>query len=123
MRLDAKTEQWMPMEIRNVRGWFNDMRIDRDTIPQGYHFWELADEDCDGIPCRYRPGILVNFYGTFITKGELPIDDEEYQSGYMEPEEWRFIGDCSYPYWALLERGLKKEANDEDLWLLQNFNR
>ena len=77
MRKNAKTEHWTPMEIRGVIGYFNDLRIDRSTVPSGFHFWELADGDCDGTPCRYKPGILVNFYGTFITAGELPIDCPE----------------------------------------------
>lgn len=29
MRYDAREERWMHMEIRGVRGYFNDSRIDR----------------------------------------------------------------------------------------------
>ncbi len=50
----------MPMEIKGVKGYFNDMRIDRDTVPEAFHFWELADGDSDGTPCRYKPGVLKN---------------------------------------------------------------
>ena len=35
MRYDAAKERWMPMEIRGVRGYFNDLRIDRGTVPEG----------------------------------------------------------------------------------------
>jgi hypothetical protein len=48
MRYDAQTERWEPMEIRGVTGYFNDMRIDRSTVPEHFHFWELADGDSDG---------------------------------------------------------------------------
>ena len=52
---------------------------------------ELADADSNGEPCRYRKGILVNFFGTFITRGELPIDEEESCTGYIDGyEEWWF---------------------------------
>ena len=61
MRYDAAEERWMPMEIRGIRGYFNELRIDRSTVPEGFHLWELADADNDGFPCRYRKGILVNF--------------------------------------------------------------
>ena len=67
MRFDATMERWTPMEIRGVRGYFNDMRIVRTSVPKGFHIWELADGDSDGTPCRYKQGIFVNFYGTFIT--------------------------------------------------------
>ncbi|MCC8051399.1 MAG: hypothetical protein LIP10_12235 [Clostridiales bacterium] len=103
MRYDARTENWMSMEVKGIQGYFSDMRIDRDSVPEECHFWELADCDSDGMPCRYRPAILVNFFGTFITTGELPIDDEETQTGYIEPEEWDFTGDYSVPYYAVAD--------------------
>lgn len=94
MRYDAKTESWMPMEIRGVNGYFNDMRISRESVPDWFHFWELADSDCDGTPCRYKSGILVNFFGTFITIGELPIDDKERREGFIySDDEWGFTGE------------------------------
>lgn len=89
-RYSAKEEKWTPMEIRGVQGYFCDMRINQATVPEYFHLWELADE-CDAEPCRYRPGILVNFYGTFITTGELPVDDAGYVEGYINTEdEWGY---------------------------------
>ena len=76
MRHEAGKENWMPMEIRGVQGYFNDMRIAPESVPEWVQFWEWADGD-DGTPCRYQPSILVNFYGTFITTGELPVDYDE----------------------------------------------
>lgn len=89
-RLDAATELWTEMDINGVSGWFNDMRIDRSTVPPEYNVYELSD-DCDGTPCRYRHSILVNFYGTFITKGTLPMDDNDEDVGYINSDDdWGF---------------------------------
>lgn len=111
MRYDAGKERWMPMEIRDVRGYFNDARIDRSTVPEGFHLWELADGDSDGIPCRYKPGILVNFYGTFITKGQLPIDDLEWNAGYIESaEEWSYPDSESMTLAEIIEDGKGETA-------------
>ena len=82
-RYSAREEKWIPMEIKGVRGYFCDLRIDRATVPVCFDFWELADGDSDGTPCRYKFGILVNFFGTFITTGRLPVDDMEYEEGYI----------------------------------------
>lgn len=54
MREDAKNELWMPMRIGNIQGWFSDMRIERSSVPEWLHFWELADEDSNGDPCWYK---------------------------------------------------------------------
>jgi hypothetical protein len=93
------------MEIRGVPGYFNDARIDRKSVPDRFHFWELADGDCDGTPSRYRPGILVNFYGTFITAGSLPLDDLKYAEGYINSDdEWRYTGGGSITFAEMMER-------------------
>ncbi len=72
-RYDARKNNGVPMEIKGVRGYFCDLRIDRATVPNRFDFWELADGDSDGMPCRYKFGILVNFFGTFITTGRLRL--------------------------------------------------
>lgn len=106
MRYDAAEERWMPMEIRGVRGYYIDLRIDRSIVSEGFHLWELADADNDGFPCRYRRGILVNFYGTFITKGQLPVDNPEWGAGYIDSaEEWSWSAERS----MTLEEIIKEE--------------
>lgn len=97
-RYNAREERWVPMEIKGVHGYFCDLRIDRATVPNSFDFWELADGDSDGMPCRYKFGILVNFFGTFITTGRLPVDDMEYGEGYINSgDEWGFL-DGSYSF-------------------------
>ena len=106
-RFNAREEQWEGMEIRGIRGYFCDLRIDRATVPGYFHFWELADGDSDGTPCRNKSGKLVNFFGTFITTGELPVDDVEHQEGFINTEdEWNFMdGFYSFPEIEQMERG------------------
>lgn len=106
-RLDAREELWTEMEINGVSGWFNDMRIDRSTIPPGYNFYELADGSGDGTPCRYKSSILVDFYGTFITKGALPIDPNgDGSTGYINNgEDYGFLdGVYSLKFVQILDR-------------------
>lgn len=101
------------------RGYFNDSRIDRATVPDGFHFWELADCDCDGEPCRYRNGILVNFYGTFLTTGNLPVDDKDWTEGYIAEDEWEILWDKMVSFEEMLQMELE-EKQDETLWILQD---
>lgn len=90
------------------------------AVPDRFHFWELAD--CDGEPCRYRNGILVNFYGTFLTTDELPVDDKDWTEGYIAEDEWEIVGDNSVSFDRVIQielesrRGGKKQ--DEALWIL-----
>lgn len=55
-RFSAREEQWTPMEIRGVHGYFCDLRINRATVPNSFDFWELADGDSDGHPAVINSG-------------------------------------------------------------------
>lgn len=99
MRYDARTVEWNPMRLKEVDGYFTDVRVDAGTIPGGFNFWEIRDGDCNGLPYSYKPNILVNFYGTFITKGKLPIDDEEHHEGFIvDDSEWNIDWDTFVDY-------------------------
>lgn len=76
MRLDYRKEKMEQVEVKGIRCEFNDMRIDRNTIPEGKFLYEVADGDSDGIPARIRHGIMVNFYGTLVCDSELPLGDD-----------------------------------------------
>lgn len=89
------------------------MSIDRNTVPDWFHVWELADSDSDGMSCRYKARIPVNFYGTFITTGELPVDDAKWNEGYINPEdEWKFTGDRYYPFQYVLNQEIQEKVKN-----------
>ena len=89
MRYDYRKEHWQKVEVKGIPCLFNDLRIDRSTIPSGKIMYEVADGDCDGIPCRIRPGILVNFYGTIVC--DEPLVPDEGDRIWLDYEDWSFI--------------------------------
>lgn len=66
LRMYAKKAGWLCVEIKGVKVYLSDVRIDPKSVPRWMNQWELVYEDNHGIPCRYKPGILVNFYGMFL---------------------------------------------------------
>ena len=42
MRLDYGKEKMQAVEVRGIRCEFNDMRIDRNTVPEGKFQYEVA---------------------------------------------------------------------------------
>lgn len=83
---EIKTEQ---VEVKGIRCEFYDMRIDRATIPEGKHLYEVAGDDDSGAdPARVKEGILVNFYGSLICDQPLPLGED----GVM----WLEDGDFKY---------------------------
>lgn len=74
MRADYRTERFTNVSVCGIPCGFNDMRIDRGTIPEGKYQYEVAgDDDSGGDPARVQRGVLVNFFGTLICDEPLPL--------------------------------------------------
>ena len=74
-RQNAMDVVWERVEVLGKECLFNDLRIDRSTIPDGYFMYEVRHSDEDwGEPCEIALGILVNFYGTLITKEPFELE-------------------------------------------------
>ena len=86
-RVDAGTERFEQVELFGKPVLFTELRIDRDTVPDGLYLYELrhADEDW-GEPCELARSITVNFFGSVLTsdpiqlspEGWLPIKDDDF---------------------------------------------
>lgn len=88
IRLDYAKERMQKVLVREILCEFNDMRIDRNTIPEGKFMYEVADDDSDGEPARIRPGILVNFFGTIICNQKLEPDEGD--TIWLQDDEWEW---------------------------------
>lgn len=99
MVYNIREVRWTKAILKGTEGYFCNERIKYDDKLERVNIWELAD-NCDEKPCRYKPHIMVNFYGTFITlDNKLPIEWTEMQEGFIKSEkEWRIIGEKSITY-------------------------
>lgn len=76
-RLDYRKEAFEKVSVCGIECEFNDMRIDRNTVPKGkYHYEVAGDDDSGGDPARVKQAILVNFFGTLICDKPLPIGND-----------------------------------------------
>lgn len=88
--LNAKTEQYELAQIDNKIVLFTNMRLDRDTVPEGLFCYDVRDSDTsDGSMAEVKPFVLVNHWGTILSKE--PIQMDEFGSYY--PKEWGYLGE------------------------------
>lgn len=88
--LDAKTERYDLAEIDGRVVLFTNMRLDRDTVPADLFCYDVRDsDDLDGSMAEVKPFILVNHWGTILSKEPFPLG--EYGSYY--PEDWGYMGE------------------------------
>jgi hypothetical protein len=83
-------------EIVSVNGcpyMFTNMRIDRDTIPEGLVAYDVRDDDCDGSFAQIQKFVMVNHWGTIIGKDEIPLDPKWFCYYPDEEKDGWFISD------------------------------
>ena len=62
---------------REHGGYFANIRIGRDSVPDGWYSYDIRHDD-SGNPCEIKNGyIIVNHFGTFCTQSRLPLEEGE----------------------------------------------
>lgn len=83
---------------RKVQGYFDCCRIKREQVPEGYHKYDLRhSDDDDGEITEIQDTVVVNHFGTFVTKEVI----DNAKDG-LPVEEWDFDPWCDQ--WLEIER-------------------
>lgn len=94
-RYNAMEETFEEIMVLGNTALFHDMRIDRDSVPKGLYLYEVrSDDDGCGDPVQIAKGILVNHFGSIITRVPIKLPADGYLD--IEPEkDWNYAGgDC-----------------------------
>lgn len=76
MRYNANEVQWETVAVLGKIMLFSDCRVDRKTVPDGMYMYEVRHADDDwGDPCEIAEGVLVNFFGTLLSREKLPLKE------------------------------------------------
>ena len=83
----ASFESIFPADVVAVQGkpyLFSNLRIERDTVPEGFYAYDVADE-CDGEFWKVQKFVMVNHWATIV--GIEPIELDEGGQFWCEPDE------------------------------------
>ena len=103
---------------------FTNMRIDRDSIPDGLVAYDIRDNDCDGTFAKIQKIVIVNHWGTIIGKEELPLDPKWFNYYPDKEKDGWFTGDyveSAEEYFARYDE--LKEACEEPPELEKKINK
>ena len=85
---DATKEGYLLAEIDSRLVLFTNMRLDRDTVPEGLSCYDVRDSDnLDGSMAEVKPFVMVNHWGTILSKDAFPLDEH----GSYYPEDWGYL--------------------------------
>ena len=55
---------------------FTNSRIKRDSVPAGLYVYDIRhDDECQGIMYEIKPFVLINHWGTIISKSSIDMID------------------------------------------------
>lgn len=81
------TSEYSFMDILGVEGVFTSLRIDRDSLPEGFHKYSLRSGEEDMIE-SISSDVMVNHAGDFITKDILQLGTDGEIT--LKPSDWRW---------------------------------
>jgi len=88
------SEDFEEVTILDKPALFTHIRIDLNTVPRGYHLYEMRhDDDCLGDAVQIARNIRVNHWGSLITRDRIRLLGDGYLD--IEPEALNYdTGDC-----------------------------
>ncbi len=73
-RYDAERELFSEIQVLGKPALFHDMRIERSSVPKGLYLYEVRhDDDGFGNPVQIAKGIMVNHFGSILTRSPIKL--------------------------------------------------
>lgn len=92
MKMDAKDIQYETLELLGNTVLFTCLRIDRATVPDGLHAYDVRhDDDCSGIMCEIAPHVMVNHWGTVLCREPIELIHDGRR--YITEDDYSYLGE------------------------------
>jgi len=74
--IDATNEKFSLIKLFGNPALFTSLRLDRKTIPDGLHAYDIRHADDDGFDAAgIKPYVMVNHMGTVVIKEKLEFEE------------------------------------------------
>ena len=108
--VDVQKEVLEEVELMGRTGYFTELRVDKETVPEGMHCYELRHGDDDGFPVSVEESVRVNYFGAVLLAEELELGGEKaLQFGY---EDFGYTGEQMYL--SQVQGKEQREQHDEE---------
>lgn len=92
--VDVQKEVLEEVELLGRTGYFTELRVDKETVPEGMHCYELRYGDDDGFTVSVEKNVRVNYFGAVLLAEALELGNEKaLQFGY---EDFGYTGEQMY---------------------------
>lgn len=88
--INANETNYESFEILGHDALFTCLRIDRKSLPEGLHAYDLRDVDSTGEICELKSHVMVNHWGTVVTREPIEGADEGIA---IKDEDYNYLGE------------------------------
>lgn len=97
MRFDVHEVQWEAVVVCDIPMLFTELRIKKDTVPEGLYMYEVRHADDDwGEPAQIADWVMANHFGTLLSNTALALEpNAACNNAYLDIDaelEWGYLG-------------------------------
>lgn len=82
-------EELAEIEVKERLALFTELRVNKETVPNGIYCYALRQGDDFGIPCAIEEKMAVNYFGAILITEPLDLGNNDYiKVGY---DDFAFI--------------------------------
>lgn len=107
--VDVQKEVLEEVELMGRKGYFTELRVDRETVPKGMHCYELRHGDDNGFPVSVEEHVRVNYFGAVLLTEALELGEEK--ALQFGDEDFGYTGEQMYLA-QVTERGEPQQFTD-----------
>lgn len=112
--VDAKKETFEFAMLDSYPVLFTDARVDRKTVPEDLFCYDVRhDDDGQGIACEVKPHVMVNHWGTILSREKIPMGED---GSYYPSEDLDYSGESFTvdEYLRLYMQGIRMEEGNKE---------
>lgn len=93
MKIDARNEEFELVTVFDYPMLFTCCRVDRATVPDNLFVYDVRhDDECQGIPVEIANFVLVNHWGTLISRVPIELKENE-KCRLLDEDDWSYSGE------------------------------
>lgn len=89
--IDVNEGSLQEVEIKGHMALFTELRVDKNTVPDGVNCYELRHGDDDSYPAALEQSVRVNYFGAVLMTDKVELGQEGYVP--LEYEDFGFTGE------------------------------
>lgn len=74
--IDVNGESFQEVDVKGHMALFTELRVDKNTIPEGVNCYELRHGDDDSYPAALEQNVRINYFGAVLMTDKMELGEK-----------------------------------------------